>query len=52
MEQQVRPFYMWSILEAWNWLTHVPILGFVMLIVLGFLVVVYLRLIIEIGSGR
>ena len=28
------PFYMWTIMEAWNWLIDVPVLGFVALILL------------------
>jgi hypothetical protein len=29
------PFFMWTIAEAWDWLIHAPILGFIVLICLG-----------------
>jgi len=29
------PFYMWTILEAWEWLINVPVLGFAFLVLLG-----------------
>jgi hypothetical protein len=28
------PFFLWSIAEAWQWLVHVPVLGFVLLLVM------------------
>ena len=31
------PFYMWSLAEAWQWLINLPVLGFVILVVLGVL---------------
>ena len=27
-------FFMWSIVEAWNWLIHLTVLGFVILVLL------------------
>ncbi len=36
------PFYMWTIVEAWDWLIHLPILGFVLLVLLGIFVVFWL----------
>lgn len=44
------PFYMWSIVEAWDWLAHLwgllvhlPVVGFALLVVLGlFLLLVLL----------
>lgn len=43
------PFYMWSLAEAWDllvylwdWLVHVPVVGFVLLAVLGLFVLVIL----------
>ena len=29
------PFYMWTIVEAWNWLIDLPVLGFALLVFLG-----------------
>jgi hypothetical protein len=29
------PFFMWTIIEAWDWLIHVPVLGFILLIAVG-----------------
>ena len=26
------PFYTWTIIEAWNWLIDLPVLGFVVLV--------------------
>ncbi len=34
-----KPFYMWTIVEAWDWLIHLPVLGFVFLVLLGIFVV-------------
>jgi len=31
-------FYTWSIAEAWDWLIHVPVLGFACLVVLALVV--------------
>lgn len=36
------PFFMWTIPEAWNWLIHVPTLGFIAVICLGLGVVGYI----------
>ncbi len=36
------PFYMWSIVEAWDWLVHLPVAGFALLVVLGLFVLVIL----------
>lgn len=30
-------FFLWSIADAWAWLTHVPVLGFVLLCIVGWL---------------
>ena len=35
MDQNFPPFYTWSIAQAWDWLTHIPCLGFVLLAVAG-----------------
>ena len=39
------PFYMWSIVEAWDWLAHLwgllihlPVVGFALFVVLGLFV--------------
>ena len=32
------PFFMWSIAEAWGWLIHVPIIGFVLLVIAALIV--------------
>ncbi len=32
-------FYMWTIVEAWDWLINLPVLGFVFLVLLGIFVV-------------
>ncbi len=37
-------FYMWTIVEAWDWLIHLPVLGFVLLVLLGFFVVLWVVL--------
>lgn len=38
------PFYMWTIVEAWEWLIDVPILGFALLVFLGgFVLICVLR---------
>ena len=29
------PFYKWSIVEAWDWLVHLPVAGFALLVALG-----------------
>ncbi len=29
------PFYLWSMVEAWEWLIHVPALGFATLLLLA-----------------
>jgi hypothetical protein len=31
------PFFMWSIVEAWNWVAHLPALGFLALLLVAFL---------------
>ena len=36
------PFYMWSIIEAWDWLAHLPVAGFALLVVLGLCVLMVL----------
>jgi len=28
------PFFMWTIVQAWDWLIHLPVLGFIALIYL------------------
>jgi hypothetical protein len=30
------PFYLWSLAEACEWIIHVPIIGFILLLVLGY----------------
>lgn len=32
-------FFFWSIAEAWDWLVHVPMLGFACLLILAFYIV-------------
>ena len=46
------PFYMWSIVEAWDWLVylwdlliHLPVVGFALLVLLGLFVLVVLLVI-------
>ena len=29
------PFYTWTIIETWNWLIDLPVLGFVVLVLAG-----------------
>jgi hypothetical protein len=29
------PFYTWTIIEAWNWLIDLPVLGFAVLVLAG-----------------
>jgi hypothetical protein len=29
------PFFMWTIIEARDWLIHLPVLGFILLILVG-----------------
>ena len=36
------PYYMWSIVEAWDWLIHLPVAGFALLVLLGLFVLVIL----------
>lgn len=31
------PFFMWSIAEAWDWIVHLPALGFLALLLTAFL---------------
>ena len=33
-------FFMWSIAEAWDWLVHIPGLGFALLIALPFVLII------------
>ncbi len=32
------PFYMWSIVKAWDWLVHLPVAGFALLVIVGLFV--------------
>jgi len=32
------PFYMWTIVEAWEWLINLPVLGSAILVLLGIFV--------------
>ncbi len=40
------PFYTWTIIEAWNWLIDLPVLGFAVLVLAG-VYVLYLPLVIR-----
>ncbi len=31
-------FYTWSLSEAWSWLINIPVIGFIGLIILGFMI--------------
>ena len=33
-------FFMWSILEAWEWLINLPFLGFFLLLIIPFIAVI------------
>ncbi len=45
------PFYTWTIIEAWNWLIDLPVLGFVVLVLAG-IYVLYLPLMIRSNLSR
>lgn len=32
-------FFLWSVAQAWDWLIHVPVLGFLGLLLLGLIVI-------------
>ncbi len=36
-----QPFYLWSLAEAWDWLVNLPVLGFVALLFLAVVVVLF-----------
>lgn len=36
------PFYMWTLVEAWEWLINVPVLGFIFLLAVGAVTVAFL----------
>ncbi len=38
------PFYTWTIIEAWNWLINLPVLGFVVLVLAAVFVLLSLLL--------
>ena len=35
-----KPFFLWSIADAWNWLVHVRVLGFILLVILALVILV------------
>ena len=39
------PFYMWSILEAWDWLINVPVVGFILLFIFLFVLGIFVVMI-------
>ena len=45
-------FYMWTIVEAWDWLIDVLVLGFAFLILLGIFVLFWVAVIIDSFGSR
>lgn len=45
-------FLMWSIAEAWNWLIHVPVLGFLFLIALPVAIVFLIAAVIDLANSN
>ena len=39
------PFYLWSMVEAWEWLIHVPALGFATLLLLAVILILLVILV-------
>ncbi len=38
-----KPYYAWTIVEAWDWLINLPFLGFALLVLLGIFVLFWVR---------
>lgn len=44
-------FLTWSIADACDWFVHLPVLGFLVLLVLPLLVLGFISMVIETGEG-
>ena len=38
------PFYMWTIVEAWDWLIDLPVLGFALMVLVAIYVLLWVVL--------